>query len=244
MTTPTLLGSYKTPTFEYGDVVGCARRGEVRIVGLSDAPIPWPIGQTLPRGSSRSLVLYGDLANAVRRESAEAVMHFWGVGPSTVWHWRKALGVGQYTEGTRRLKSEALSPVLEKAREASRPTLNSPQRRAKLSAALRGKARPPHVIEAIRKGQLGKKHSAQTREKMSRMHRQRGTLVPGTNLWTAEEDDLVRTLPPAEAAEATGRTLTAVYARRRELKLSGGSAARAMPPLTPSRERRGSQGEA
>ena len=28
----------------------CARRGDVRIVGLSSAPIPWPIGQRLPRG--------------------------------------------------------------------------------------------------------------------------------------------------------------------------------------------------
>ena len=37
---PKLLGSYATPTFSYGDVVECARRGEVRIVGLSSAPIP------------------------------------------------------------------------------------------------------------------------------------------------------------------------------------------------------------
>ena len=76
---PRLLGSYSTPAFDYGDVVECARRGEVRIVGLSEAPIPWPIGQTLPRGNARTLVLYADLAEAVKRESAEAVMHFWGV---------------------------------------------------------------------------------------------------------------------------------------------------------------------
>src|SRR5262249_52410889 len=42
--TPKLLGTYRTPRFEYGDVVTCARRGDVRIVGLSEAPIPWPIG--------------------------------------------------------------------------------------------------------------------------------------------------------------------------------------------------------
>src|SRR5258708_7726444 len=70
---PKLLGSYSTPAFSYGDVVSCARRGDVRVVGLSEAPIPWPIGQTLPRGRARSLVLYGALAEAVRRESAEAV---------------------------------------------------------------------------------------------------------------------------------------------------------------------------
>jgi hypothetical protein len=45
---PKLLGTYSTPSFDYGDVVECARRGEVRIVGLSEAPIPWPIGQRLP----------------------------------------------------------------------------------------------------------------------------------------------------------------------------------------------------
>src|SRR5262249_2783903 len=32
---PRLLGSYATPRFTYGDVVECARRGEVQIVGHS-----------------------------------------------------------------------------------------------------------------------------------------------------------------------------------------------------------------
>jgi hypothetical protein len=32
--------------------------------------------------------------------------------------------------------------------------------------------------------------------------------------WTAAEDEAVRTLAPVEAATRTGRTLTAVYARR------------------------------
>src|SRR5262245_30832007 len=57
---PKLLGTYRTPAFDYGDVVTCARRGDVRIVGLSEAPIPWPIGQRLPRGQ-------GAVAGAVRR---------------------------------------------------------------------------------------------------------------------------------------------------------------------------------
>jgi hypothetical protein len=69
-------------------------------------------------------VLYGDLALAVKRESAEAVMHFWGVKANTVWLWRKTLGVGQYNEGTTALKSELTSPVLDKAREASRLQLD------------------------------------------------------------------------------------------------------------------------
>jgi hypothetical protein len=37
--------------------------------------------------------------------------------------------------------------------------------------------------------------------------------------WTAREDDVVRVLPPAEAARRTGRTPRAVDARRRTLGL-------------------------
>jgi hypothetical protein len=51
---------------------------------------------------------------------------------------------------------------------------------------------------------------------LSETHRQRGTLVPGTNFWTAEEDELVRTLPTQEAM------LTVNEARPREDRGGGG----------------------
>jgi hypothetical protein len=50
-----------------------------------------------------TLILYGDLARAVRRESAVAVAHAWGVTAQTVTKWRRALGVPRATEGTSRL---------------------------------------------------------------------------------------------------------------------------------------------
>jgi hypothetical protein len=53
----------------------------------------------------------------------------------------------------------------------------------------------------------GKPLSEETRRRMSEAHKACGTLVAGTRLWTAEEDDLVRTLPVKEAARRTGRTL-------------------------------------
>src|SRR5262245_4745192 len=121
--------------------------------------------------------------------------------------------------------SERLSPVLERARVAV-PTQSSPERREKIAAALRGKAPPRHVVEAARKGRTGKPHDEAARAKMSRAHRQRGTLVPGTVPWTAEEDEAVRTMTPAEAVKRTGRTLVAVWARRRVLKLPDGRSAR------------------
>src|ERR1700722_5892951 len=98
-----LLGTYSTPRFRYGKFVFCEMRGEVEIVGLTDAPIPWPIGK---RGRHKAIVLYGALVKAVRRESSLAIQHWFGVGPSTVWQWRKALGVDATTEGTSRLLSE------------------------------------------------------------------------------------------------------------------------------------------
>ena len=73
----------------------------MEIVGRSDAPSPRPVGE---RGRAKGLVVYHGLADAVRRESAQAVAHWWGVMPQTVGVRRMALGVGALTEGTRRLE--------------------------------------------------------------------------------------------------------------------------------------------
>jgi hypothetical protein len=50
--------------------------------------------------------------------------------------------------------------------------------------------------------------------------------VYGSPPWTAVEDHLVRTLPPAQAAARTGRTMHAVYGRRHHLGLTGGASRR------------------
>src|SRR5262245_60436040 len=87
-----LFGPYRTPPFRYDNRVFCERVGEVVIVGMSAGPIPWPKGRRRDRvRGCGSLILYGDLADAVRRESALAVAHWWGVTSQTVWVWRKAL---------------------------------------------------------------------------------------------------------------------------------------------------------
>jgi hypothetical protein len=65
-----LLGKYRAPSFRYGQRVDDERRGDVQIVGLSAGRIPWPIGK---RERAKSLVLYRDLARAVRRESVVAI---------------------------------------------------------------------------------------------------------------------------------------------------------------------------
>ena len=88
------FGPYNIPSFRYGRKVNCEVRGEVTIVGLSDARIPWPLGR-VHGNNNRGLIIYGALARAVRRESNLAVCYWWGVTPQTVSKWRKALGVSQ-----------------------------------------------------------------------------------------------------------------------------------------------------
>jgi hypothetical protein len=216
-----LLGKYRTPRFRIGQRVICQVRGRVVITGVTDAPIPWPIGK---RGRGRhTLIVYKGLAKAVRRESELAICYWWGVCPTTVWKWRKALGVGFSNEGTHRLLHDyALEPPIVEAFAKAHSMARDPERCRKIAEARRGKPRPAHVVEAVRQAHLGKPASEETRQRMSKTHRRRGTLVPGTVPWSPEEDELVRTLPAEEVAQRTGRSLQAVYARRSKLKVPDG----------------------
>lgn len=77
---------------------------------------------TLPcrRGHGRGsgLRLGGDLAKAVKRESATAVMYWWRASRNTVWHMRKALDVTRTNnQGTRRLLRRTAEHVAEVMRE-------------------------------------------------------------------------------------------------------------------------------
>jgi hypothetical protein len=215
-----LLGSYRTPRIRYGRTVRCAVRGEVEVVGLHEAPVPWPIGK---RGRAKSLVVFKDLARAVRRESEAAVAHHWGVDKQTVGKWRKALGVGRVTEGTSRLLStHAQEPAVVAGLKRAQAKSGDPARRAKLAAAMRGKKVDRRVVEALAAQRRGTRHREESRRRMSEAHRWRGTLVPGTVVWAPEEDALVRSLPAAVAARRTGRSLVAVWQRRRVLGLPDG----------------------
>jgi hypothetical protein len=216
-----LHGPYRAPRFRYGATVACQAYGLVKVVGVTSARIPWPVSL---RGSSRVLVLYGSLVRAVRRESNQAVAYWWGVSGQTVTKWRKALSVATTNEGTWRLRSEyALEEPIADGRKLAWTKARDPVRRAKIAASRLGKKRPPHVIEAIRKAHLGKKHSPEVRAKMSAAHRRRGTRPPKAGRpWTAAEDAIVRSLPAAEVVQKTGRPLSSVYGRRRELGMPDG----------------------
>ncbi len=203
------------------------------ICGLTDARIPWPIGK---RGRYKSLVVYKDLARAIRREAAQAVAYSWGLTAQTITKWRKALGVGPTTEGTSELRrAYALEPPITEARRRAWAKSRDPVRRAKIAAAKRGKPRPRHVVEAVIAAHHGMVHSPESRRKMSEAHRRRGTRPPKAGRpWTPEEDALLRMLPAKEVVKQTARTLRAVYDRRRDLGLPDGRKRRTQSPSSPT----------
>jgi hypothetical protein len=125
------FGPYRTPRFRYGSIKQCALQGDVKIVGISNGRIPWPLAVKPGRGG-RSFVLYGDLAKAVRHEAAIAVAYWWGVRPNAVTQWRKALGVGRSTKGSRAVRTEH-------NREADCQDSSSPYWRSGYNLALRGR---------------------------------------------------------------------------------------------------------
>jgi hypothetical protein len=93
-----------------------------------------------------------------------------------------------------------------------------------------GRRRPPHVVEAVRRANLVRHPSEETRRRMSEAHRRRGTRPPKAGRpWTAAEDRLLRRLPPPQVTERTGRSLSAVYTRRHELGLPDARAGRKIP---------------
>jgi hypothetical protein len=72
--------------FAVGTVVECEVRGRVQIVGLSEAPIPWPIGEANGEGQ---LVVYKALSRAVRLETPAVVAASFGASMEEAEAWQQ-----------------------------------------------------------------------------------------------------------------------------------------------------------
>jgi hypothetical protein len=187
MLDPSLSRRYITPVTAIDVKVRCEVRGLVRIVGMTTAPIPWPIGEAKGEGT---LILYKGLTSALRSEAPAAVAYWWNVPLEKVIAWREQLGgPGQ----PRMLKWEGKQ--LAKGRLKNRRI-----RRSRVDEQL-----PRRVLK----------------------RRFRRTDRPASRPWTPWEDELVREYAPSAAAVMTGRTVRAVYGRRRHLRCPDGRRASA-----------------
>jgi len=212
------FGPYPTPRYKYRERVLDEARGQVGIVGTSDGRIAWPIGV---RRGSRAVVLYSSLVSAVRRETAIAVRYWWGVSAFLIKKWRRALRVNPENEGRiARRREFGLCKAGMKRVKAMLRAAQLPATHAKIAATKRGKPRSLHVAQMLRKLQLGKRHSAATRRKMSRSHKLQWKRSPiAERRWQPWEDVIVPKLSPSAAAKMTRRTLRAVMSRRSVLKV-------------------------
>lgn len=142
MDTDLLAGPYHAPTCRRGDWLDDERDGRVEVGGWTDAPISWPRRKKTGRHSP---ILCGDLLRAVRTESVAAICYHWGVGATTAWAWRKALGVDT-TDGSQRI---ARRGVPDDAAARGREHAATPEARARMAASKRGKPAPPQTRAAL-----------------------------------------------------------------------------------------------
>jgi hypothetical protein len=230
------LGTYRTPRMKVGAVLSCeARDCDVMVTGYSDGRISWPVGKQREGRGPVSLIVFGALVDAVRRESNQALAYWFGVWPHAVSRWRKALGVAPNNAGTHRLRTEyGKEDWFAEARRKAATTPWMDERRRKLSTRFKGVPRPRHVMRALQAGRRGKPHPPEVRARLSALAKARGIRPPTAGPpWTERENELVRTLPPAEVARRTGRTLQAVYDQRSRLGVPDGRASNGRRPRSP-----------
>jgi hypothetical protein len=201
-----LFGPYRPRPYKLGTRLVCAIRGRVRVVDFTTAPIPWPVTRR-PGGDGRAfLIVCGGLARAVRRESAAAVIHWWGVSPSTLARWRRALGVPVLTEGTKKQVAAGQRRAADALRGTSR--IWTPEQDAALGTASDREL-------AIRFG----------RKKMAVRERRRRLGIPAvlpmtpSRDWTAADGALLGTMQDKDIAVRLGITTAMVLNRRRKLNV-------------------------
>ena len=141
-----LHGPYEPPALKKGDRATCLFRDALVVVtSWTDARIPWPRCR-LPEGTGggSGLLVDEELARAVRCESALAIKYWWGASQTSVWAWRKALGVPRLNEGSARLQT-----LLNRQKGAARRGVKLPEdqveRRRRTARELGLRPRPGHV---------------------------------------------------------------------------------------------------
>jgi hypothetical protein len=101
-----IAGPYKPPRCRVGKPIYDLLHGDLAVVGISDAPVPWPLVKTDPRASRAVPAMTPELKRAIETESVEAVVHHFGTSRWTIRRWRHALKVPRFNPGTTALWRE------------------------------------------------------------------------------------------------------------------------------------------
>lgn len=216
--TPELLGDYSPPEIERGDWLFCLLRGKVQVGGYTDAPIPWP---RLFKGGKPVHILCGDLVEAIRTESAQAVAYWWGVHPHTVTKWRRALAVERNTPGSRKLHQKLFDKrIPDEAKKRGLEALHTPKVKAKAASQKKKQPVSQNSLKALEKSRHKPKSNAWKAKHAERMRKE---WAEGKRhhpqAWTNHEIDLLGTDTDEVVSAMIGRTVDAVAVKRRQLKI-------------------------
>ena len=85
-------GPYHAPNVNVGTVLHDEYRGDVKVDGMSEGPIPWPAA-SYKKGRRGTLmpILCGDLVRAVCEEEELTVAYYWNVTRYMVEQWKRAI---------------------------------------------------------------------------------------------------------------------------------------------------------
>ncbi len=141
-------GPYRHPNVKPGGRIMDEIDGLVVVGGYTSAPIPWLRRRKTGRAS---LILCDDLVTAVRRESALAICHHFGVSNGTVSKWRNALGVDrQNNAGTQRLYRELIGVKLPDEKAArGREAASLPEAKSRAAVVRKGVPAHPNTRAAL-----------------------------------------------------------------------------------------------
>jgi hypothetical protein len=223
-----LHGPYTAPALRRGDRATCHfRDADVIVTGWSDGRIPWPRCR-LPgtHGGGSGLLVDEELARAVRSESKQAVMFWWGVSASAVFNWRRVLGVERFNEGSKRLHDAAAVETGRKTRGRKlHPEQVERRRRTAqerdLGQYLWNGSDPEKRWTAEHLALLGglpdeevARRTGRTEDAVRQKREKLGIPNPDSNRWAAEEIALLGTLPDQEVGRKVGRSTSVVTQKR------------------------------
>ena len=85
-------GPYQPPAVKVGAVLHDEYRGDLKVEGMTGAPIPWPAAN-YNKGRHESLlpILCGDLVRAVCEEDELTIAYYWNVTRYMVEQWKRAI---------------------------------------------------------------------------------------------------------------------------------------------------------